>query len=493
MEVKKIADSKMFKYGAVAVAFSAVFIAIVLVINIIITALGEKYPLYVDMTGQNFFTISQSSKEQLEDIGSDVEIVFFQKSDKISSNSYHGFVKQLAQEYANQFDFIEIKYIDLISQPTASNKYKLSSSDVINQTTVVVSCPETGKSKIIQLDGFYTFSTDSAGNRTAVYGFNGEKRLTANILQVTSTEKPVALFTDKHGETMSGYLYNLLSGEGYDVGIIDLATQDIPENTQLLIINNPTRDFAGLIAENNGGTNEIRKLNNYLTGGKGNLLVFLSPETPVLPELSEYLAEWGLGYDAGKVLSDSISNTIGTNYTQIIANYCGAPDSYEYQLHKTASENGAKMISARNVPIRIVNDKSTVMPVIAASSAATALSADGSAEGAPNAPLALISTRSKYVGSEEIRSNILLFGSPYFFNGEYTSTSVYGNAEMLYGAMKLFGNSAVSVNIPTKPFGDTALDITNSTVVTIMVVIIAVIPLVILITGIIVWLRRKSR
>lgn len=491
MNIKKITGSKGFRYGSVAVAFSCVFVAIVLVINIIITALGTKFSLYVDMTNQEFYTVSQASKEQLSGIDTAVEIVFFQKSDKISDNSYLGYVKLLAQEYEKSFDFVEVKFLDLMSQPTASNKYKLSSSDYIYSTTVVVHCPETQKSKIIQQEGFYTFTTDSSGNKTGIYGFNGEKRFTANILQVTSDKKPIALFTTGHDETSSVSLYNLLSEEGYEVGLIDLTTHEIPEDTQLLIISNPTRDFAGLAAENNGGTNEIRAINNYLANGYGNVMVFLSPETPELPELSEYLSEWGIGYDSGKVLMDSASNTIDTSNLQIIAGYCGASDSYEYQLHKTASSKSVKMISARSTVLKALDN--SAVPVLAASPSCVSVTGDNKTEPCASSPLVLLSSRSRYVNNQEVRSNMLVFSSPYFFNSEYTSTSVYGNAEMLYGAMKLFGNNAVSVDISTKPFGDTSLDITNSTATAMTVVIVAVLPVIILVFGIVVWLRRKSR
>ena len=151
MNIKKITGSKSFRYGSVAVAFSCVFVAIVLVINVIISALGTKFSLYVDMTSEDFYTVSEASLEQLADVSADVEIVFFQKKDKISDQSYLGYVKLLAEEYGKNFDFVEVKYLDLLSQPTASNKYKLSSSDSITQDTVVVHCPETSKSKIIYL------------------------------------------------------------------------------------------------------------------------------------------------------------------------------------------------------------------------------------------------------------------------------------------------------------------------------------------------------
>lgn len=492
MDIKKIISSKHFKYGSVAIAFSCVFVAIVLVINIIISALGNRFSLYVDMTGEEFYTVSDSTIEQLSGIETKVEIVFFQKSDKIAGEL--GYVKSLAEEYARELDFVEVKYIDLISSPTAANKYKTSSSDKISQTTVVVHCPETGKSKIIQWEGFYTFVTDDTVNTTGVYGFNGEKRFTANILQVTSSQKPTALFTVGHDETASTNLYTLLAGEGYEVGVIDLTTQEIPADTELIVISNPMRDFAGLAAENNGGTNEIKALNKYLTEQMGNILVFLSAATPELPEFTEYLAEWGLGYRSGEMLTDSASNTIDTDNFQIIANYCGSPTSYEYQLHKTASEKGqARTICAYNVPIEIYDDTSnTVVPVLAASGSCVSLSGENS-EPLPNAPLVALSTKTRIINNEEERSNILLFGTPYFFDNAYINSSTYGNAEMLYGTMKLFGNSAVSVDISTKPFADTTLDITNSASTAVTVVLVAVIPFIIMALGIFVYFRRKSR
>lgn len=495
MNIQKLTSSKRFRYGTMSVAFSAVFVAVILIVNIIVSALAARFPLHVDMTSEALYTLSDATREQLSGIDAGVEIVFFNKDDKITE-SYLGYVNSLAKEYDKAFDFVTVKYIDLVSSPAAANKYKMTGADTITQNTVVVSCPETGKSRIIQLRGFYTFLQDGSGNTSSTpYGFNGEKRLTANILQVASDVRPTALFTVGHDETASGNLYTLLSGEGYDVKTVNLMTEEIPPETDLLIISNPMRDFAGLSAENNGGKNEIRALNNYLMNDYGNVLVFLSPQTPELPELSEYLAEWGVSYAKGELLQDAPANTIDTQGVQIVASYCGDADSYEYQLHRAVSGGSAsaRTVSAYNVPLTLseVSDK-TVVPVLAASDKAVRTSGENSSP-APNAPLLSLSSYARYIDNEEVRANMLVFASPYFFDSAYISSSVYGNAEILYSAMKLFGNSAVSVNIPTKPFADTSLDITAKSATTAAVILSAVIPLLLLAFGIFVWLKRKAK
>lgn len=497
MNIKKLTSSKRFRYGSVSAAFSAVFIAVVLVLNIILSALSRNYPLYADMTKEELYTVSDATRQQLSGIDSDVKIIFFVKKDTISKSSYLGYVNSLAEEYEKNFDFIKVEYIDLISHPTAANKYKVTSSDVIKTDTVVVSCPESAKSRIIQLAGFYTFMQDSNGNTSGTpYAFNGEKRFTANILQVTGSEKPTAYFTVGHDESTSSKLYSLLADEGYEVGTVDLARGEVPEGASFLIISNPMRDFAGLAAENNGGKNEIRALNDYMMNKYGSVIVLLSPSTPELPELSEYLAEWGITYEAGsEVLHDSAANTIDTDGVQIIASYCGDADSYEYQLHKSVSSGGssAKTICAYNIPLTLskVSNKYTA-PVLKASGNAFIRNGDGKTE-MPEACLAALSYYGRYVDNEEKRANMLVFGSPYFFDSAYVSTSSYGNAEILYGAMKLFGNSSVSVDIPAKPFVNNEMDITNKSATTCTVILCGAIPLVILAFGILLWLRRKNK
>ena len=171
MNIKNYFSSRKFKYGSVAVTFSVIFVAVVLILNIVLTFIGREHSLYADLTKEEFYTFSNASKEQLKDIKEPVEIVFFQKKDDIGEpgTSSLGYVKYLAEEYAKTFDFVSVKYVDMPSSPALANSYKSSTNDTIKTTSVVITSPTTGKKKIVQAQGFFTNNSDGT-----VYGFNGE-------------------------------------------------------------------------------------------------------------------------------------------------------------------------------------------------------------------------------------------------------------------------------------------------------------------------------
>ena len=54
--MKNKALSKKLKYGTVAAILTVLFIVFIAVINIILSAASEKYPLYFDMTSEELMT-----------------------------------------------------------------------------------------------------------------------------------------------------------------------------------------------------------------------------------------------------------------------------------------------------------------------------------------------------------------------------------------------------------------------------------------------------
>ncbi len=499
MSIKKYFGSRRFKYGSVAVVFSVIFVAAVLVLNIILTFIGREKSLYADLTKEEFYTVSDASIQQLEDIKEPVEIVFFQKKEDIgepNGSNPLGYVKYLAEEYAKSFDFVSVKYVDMLGSPALANSYKSSTNDNIKTTSVVITCPTTAKKKIVQTNGFFTFNEDGS-----VYGFNGEKRITSCILQVANTDKPTAYFTTGHNEYLSGTLATLLDEQGYDVNILDLSTGNIPSDADLVIINQPTKDFAGIVAESAGGANEIEKIKNYIQKDYGNVILVLpavradgTGTTDNLPELRELMEEnFGVSYTPAAIVGDSTANTIDTEGIMLVAKPAGSENSFEYQMHKSVTEKGIKIIAPYSLPLTITGGSDKyVVPVLTSSKDSIVQTADSETSvDAPEVPLVIVSSK---IGTDENqnekRGNLLVTGSLMF---EFVANESYGNADFLYGVLKSFGNTSVSLDISTKPFRDDYLDILKKDANAATLVITLVIPVVLLVFGMIIWVRRKRK
>ena len=59
---KSVFASKRFKYGSVAVAFTVVFVAFVILLNAVFTAVANyNGGFYIDLTGEKIYDISDST------------------------------------------------------------------------------------------------------------------------------------------------------------------------------------------------------------------------------------------------------------------------------------------------------------------------------------------------------------------------------------------------------------------------------------------------
>ena len=118
----KLFQKKNFKYGAFAVALTCVTVAVIIAANVIFASLAAHYFWYVDMTGEEFYDLSDEAVNLLEGIDgeNDVTIYFLADKDQLSSGAnsqnYYGqgglwgmtYIHEIALDLANRFDYISV-------------------------------------------------------------------------------------------------------------------------------------------------------------------------------------------------------------------------------------------------------------------------------------------------------------------------------------------------------------------------------------------------
>ena len=212
-------DKKTLKYGSASIILALAFIALVLVFNLVVTAVTDKYNLFVDLTHEELYTISESTEAILKDIGDDeIKFIFFTPLDELDNESHAKSVKALALEFEEKYDNISIEYIDMLKNPGAVAKYRKDYK--LSATTVVV---ESAKRFVaFDLSECFVYTQDSATGGYMYYAFNGEYRFASSILRVTRDEMPLALFTTNHLESIPTYFENLLIESGFEVKRLDI-------------------------------------------------------------------------------------------------------------------------------------------------------------------------------------------------------------------------------------------------------------------------------
>ncbi len=325
-------------------------IALVLGANYLLTYLIGSRALYVDLTPEELYTLSDEMKAEcgfvdtLDDGDDAVTITFCSDPDRLVNSTVTRAVYFMALHLEREFDNVDVEEVNVTYNPTAVASYRTTSLSAINPTDVIISYR--GVYRIVAADSFWTVSSQGA-----YFSFNGEYKMATLIKSVTAIDKPVAYFTKGHGETYynaqepeseasikAAGIYDLLSERGLEIRTIDLSFEDIPEDCAVLIINDPREDFE--FNENQADSffyrSETDKIDVYLRKNQGALMVMRDPELidaegkPVLKNLDNFLYEWGFDFSSSTVKDDA--NNIG-NSSSILGVYETDENSYANAIY----------------------------------------------------------------------------------------------------------------------------------------------------------------
>ncbi|MCQ2432760.1 MAG: GldG family protein [Clostridia bacterium] len=512
MSSQSVTQSRKFKYGTVSVIFTAVVIAAIVVLNVVVTALTQKFSLYVDMTEKDLYSISEQCdtiiRELQEKHENDVvplhyNIIFCAPADTLentqTSKMIHSFAKDLASTYP---DLISVDYIDIITYPSKAEAYTTTTADTVKTTDVIIESA-TGYRKFAQ-QAFYVFA-ESTGN---VFAFNGELKFVSAFLQLAGEYNPVAVFLSGHGEDNAAAMMALFDAALFDVLELNLQKGvqndrwnlkpgELPPYAKVLVVNNPKYDYIG--ANDDGLVNEIDVIDSFLEikddGSSGNMIINMNAKTAgTLSELETYLIEWGIQFGQAMV-KDSASATSVDGQT-IIATL--ATEGLGASLHKSLREN------LSSVPLTIVKnacpiyqlydnkDSRSVSSVLTTTRTAEAYPADG--EGDPvrgQYDLMTLVRETRYIDNKQCYSYVLACSSANFCDSTYMAQKQYGNSDIIFSAMHEFGKDTVPVDIKFKVLDDMGLSISTQQANGWTVAIVAVVPIIMLVMGCAVYIRRK--
>ena len=143
-EKSSVFKSRRFKYGSLAVTLTVLFIVLVIVLNAAIYALTYSFGWYLDLTGEQYYGITDASKELLDGVltpGVNVKIVFCQDKDRVLEDSGGYYVYKCIESYKKAYpnnikvEFLDInKHPELTAQYTSQHGIKLYTYNVIMET-----------------------------------------------------------------------------------------------------------------------------------------------------------------------------------------------------------------------------------------------------------------------------------------------------------------------------------------------------------------------
>jgi len=517
----KLFQKKNFKYGAFAVALTCVCVAVIIAANVIFASLASHYFWYVDMTGEEFYDVSDEAVKLLEGVDgeNDVTIYFLTDKDQLNSGAgsqnYYGagglwgmkYIHEIALDLADRFDYISVDYIDVnkegrrIREIVGDDYYDQTSQfyqyNVIVDNLLPETFDENGEpvsyyhnSRVYSRDAFYSFSYTNL----SVSSFRGDYRLASAILAVTRKDPPTVYFVSGHAEAVGEYYYGQEDNAanenygnavsvwqffrdcGYNIRKINLQYEDFEEGEAIVVIYAPKTDYL------DGSISEIEKLDKYLSQESHDLMVFMEPTLKTMPNLEGLIKKYcNISFDQTKVKADANSAVSVDGYT--FAGDIADNDGANTLFGKIAMEGKAVFSNARPITVEKSDNTDVLCYVGAGSSLINSESETVSAKEDEKAVLTLTKL--------ENENRILCSGSTGFVSGMMMDSDVYLNRDLMFSCLAEFGDLNTPMNIQYEIIRSEGLDITlNESRIWTIIVAIAI-PLAVAAAGTIVYVRRR--
>ncbi|MGN0403548.1 MAG: Gldg family protein [Acetatifactor sp.] len=470
---------KNLSFGAYSSGAIVLVVAAIMVINLVVGELPSSWT-NIDVTQTKLYSLTEQSKKFIETIDEDVTIYVYSAED-----SQDPVLGQTLKRFAGASDHIKVEYIDPVTNPTFYMQY---TSSISNNSLIVVSDK---RHTVIDFDSVYekTYDYDyfsANGYTSRVTGYDGEGQITNALDFVLNDEMPKIYMTDGHGEIEFGTSFaSAIEKENVTTETINLINYDkVPDDAQCLIINVPNSDFS---------SDDKDKVIDYLKTGGNVLFVTGFFQNSTYPNLAAILDYMGLYMTDGLVLEQNkdnyytnpyylLPNMIGSVYTTGLykQRYVFAPYSQGIKLNKEKDES----ISFNS----FLNTTNSSFCKVDGINTENYQKSEKDEDG----PFS-IGVESERQLDDEHTATLLAFSCSMIFTDDANSIVSGGNMMLFSNVISQMVMHDVSVSIPVKSYGVSALLVPKSRAMMLGVVTVVIIPLTCLAAGFVIWFRRRKR
>lgn len=492
--LKKLLKTRKLRHGSAAIAITAAAVAVVILLNIAAGLLVDRFPdLKADFTAEKSFAISEDTKDYMSRLSKDIKLfIIAEEKDFDAGGTYFVQAKQLLEKMAAASDGkFSYEFVNTTENPNFTQKYP--KIDWTTKDTVgVITCGEQYKG--LSITECFTYD-EQVFQYYQSYQWTGttiEQAVVKGSLNVTTEDKVIVDVMTGEGESgTDGYegLTALLTDNAYQVNEVSLLSGKLDENARAVLLFAPLTDISDAT---------LKTLRDWLDNGGsyGRTLIYVPNADPRVgeqktPNIDALLSDWGMELEQGYVYESDPSHRLngysafsfvadyGDYYTENLKNK-SIPVIVEYAM-------GINIKSADTAHALLkTTDKSGVYP----------LGTDGDFDMEANIkgePLTVAAEGKKE--SADSASNLVVFGSKVMLSTSGLNDSSFNNGAFFMNIINTVADKDDdTVVIESKPMDNSTLGQPDeATSNTILILFAYVLPVLIIATGIVLWIRRRNR
>ncbi len=460
---------------------SNLLLVIVLVLGIltIINYFFAKHHYRMDFTETKLHSLSDQSVTVLKGLDDDLNIKLFFRE----GNYGRAGMEHLMEIYSYHSNKIKYEFIDPDKNPGLVKRYEVAE------------------------DGTTIFES---GEKESRITSTTEEDITNAIIKITREGKKVIYFLEGHGEASledtgdNGYSIAKAELEklAYEVKKLPLALEDnFPEDVSLLIVPGPQKDLL---------PNELDTIKSYIHRG-GRVYFMIDPETA--PGLTPYLAEFGVKLE-NDLIVDTVSRLLGGDYfmpvvneyeTHSITDKFRYATFFPYARSVTPSEEKPDGITVESIAKSsqnswserqldeqevTFNKDSDVSGPVSLAVVATIQAKEETQKETEKESTEQEEQKPRDVKSDQPEGRIAVFGDSDFVTNRYYYLS--GNGNFFLNTANWLTEEEDLISIQSKTSSPRTIQLSPSQGRLIFFISLVILPLLVLITGVSIWVRRRS-
>ncbi len=471
-------NKKLLKHGTYSMAVTAVVIAIVVVLNLVVQEIPSKYR-EIDLSSQKLYTIGEQTEKILKNLKKDVTLYYIAQDGTESSD-----IKNLLEKYEEGSKHITVEQKDPAVSPKFASQY---TSDNISNNSIIVVCGD--KSKVVDYSSMYETSINYQTYSQEVTGFDGEGQLTSAINYVVSDNMPVLYNLEGHDESsMSETMKETIEKANIEMKSLNLLSEEaVPDDAECLFIFAPETDLT---------KEEADKIISYLENG-GKALIVSNYTDEDMPNFESVLENYGVQPVDGIVLEGNTDNYVSQNPYYLLPNI----ESGEITSELSSQSRYVLVPLAQGIKkADNIRDTLNISSILTTSDSAysktnlkdmdTMEKEDGDIDG----PFDLAVSITEKVGDDK-ETQIAYFASASIFNDSINSMVSGTNYELLSASLAWMCSTDDSnqISIPSKSYDTTTLTVPTADINFWSIFVTGVLPVCTLLIGFGIWMKRRKQ
>ena len=469
-------SKKHIKNGSYSMAMAAIFIVIVVVINMIVVAIPSKYS-QLDVSSSKLYTIGDETKKVLKALDKDVTIYQIAQS-----GSEDDTISNLLKRYEDESKHIKVEVKDPVVNPKFASEY---TTDDLAANSLIVVCGD--RNKVISYNDMYSTSVDYNTWQQTTTGFDGEGQITSAIGYVTSEDLPIMYTLSGHGEKdLDSSFKEDIQKANIDIKELNLLTEGkVPDDADCLMIVSPTSDIS---------EDEKTEILDYLEAG-GKAMIFSDYTQDDLPNFDAVLANYGVKRAEGIVfegdsqhygmqmpyyLVPTVNSTDASSETASAGSYVLAP--YAQGIQKTDDVRDTVTIDS----ILTTSDQAYSKTNMQSSQIEKE---DGDVDGPFDLGIAITEKL-----DDDKETQIVYYSTANLMESQVNQMVSGGNEKLLLESLSWMTSTdeSSSVSISSKSLQSASLTVTDYDAAFWKICTIGLIPGVFLVAGFLIWLKRRK-